>query len=394
MNLHAHCFVLLLLLMIGTLLGIKSSFIVMLNALGYLVTTIVNLGARLYNQRFKWVYLHCAGQILPITFYFYMAVTGYTVLIPTLARSYSGGTTNPDVFIGLLTILIGYLTAGFIMPLFNLFKHRKYIYYGMLFLWGLGLILISTPIGFPFREAVSPQRYTIWHCDRTFTRFDNVIRKQDSGFYIHTYDRLGTRTVKNLIPQMENATKLSHECETEVFCGIPFYLGLYHGNRDHSVWIPGDRPRFPKKPVFTLKSSMILSKTSTSTIKRYTFTMNGPSRMSIHLAPVQGTKVLKWSLLTPQDEIPPAKIKWHGRDLYFINFTVGKRTLQWKTIEFYIDIEGGPAWKRPYMMDIGFVAQYINYYDSHTEEFKNLVNSFPKWTNVQHWTSLYEGYQF
>lgn len=194
---------------------------------------------------------------------------------------------------------------------------------------------------------------------------------------------------------MQNATKLSAECDKEIFCGIPFYLGLYHGNSDHSVWIPADRPRFPKRPRFSLsKQTKIYTSTSNATAKQYTFTISGPSRMSIHLSPIKGAKLTRCTLLSPDDDIPPAKIKWHGRDVYFINFTVGKRNLHWKNIEFTIEIEANADMNRPYMMDIGFVAQYINYYDSHTEQFKNLVNSFPKWTNVQHWSSLYEGYQY
>ncbi|XP_063703868.1 endoplasmic reticulum metallopeptidase 1-like [Culicoides brevitarsis] len=392
MNLHAHCFILCVILLIGTALGVKSSFIVMMNALGYLITTVINLGVRFFSNGHKWVYLHCFGQILPITFYFYMAVTGYTVLIPTLARSYSGGTSNPDIFIALLTIVIGYLTAGFIMPLFNLFKHRKYIYYVMIALWGIGLIMMVTPLGFPFKEATAVQRFTIWHSDRTFTRFDGVVDYRDSGFYVHSYDRLGSKTVKSIVPQMQNATKLSHECEKRLFCGVPFYLGLYHGNREHSVWIPSGPPKFEKRPELTLVSKTNVHPVTNSTVtKLYRFRISGPSRMSIHLSPVKKAKIQKISLL--KEELPPAKIKWHGRDMYFINFTVGKRDLQWKSIEFTVEVEAKDV-NRPFLLDMGFVAQFINEYETHTKEFQDLVSNFPKWTNVQHWTSIYEGYQF
>lgn len=50
MNLHAHCFILCVVLLVGTSLGIKSSFVVMMNALGYLITTVLNLGFRLVNN--------------------------------------------------------------------------------------------------------------------------------------------------------------------------------------------------------------------------------------------------------------------------------------------------------------------------------------------------------
>lgn len=193
---------------------------------------------------------------------------------------------------------------------------------------------------------------------------------------------------------MENATHLTHECEKEIFCGIPFYLGIYHGNRDHSVWIPADPPRFEQRPSLTLmKQSQSYSTTNANaTAKQYTFTIKGPSRMSIHLSPVKGAKMTRCTLL--DDDLPPAKIKWHGRDVYFINFTVGKRSLQWNNIEFTVEIESSLKVNRPYLMDIGFVAQFINNYKTHTDQFKNFVNSFPKWTNVQNWTSIYQGYQF
>lgn len=102
--------------------------------------------------------------------------------------------------------------------------------------------------------------------------------------------------------------------------------------------------------------------------------------------------MIRCSLLT--EKLPPAKIKWHGRDVYFINFTVGKRSLQYRNIEFDVEIEETSSVIKPYLMDIGFVAQYINYYETHTDQFKDFVNKFPPWTNVQHWTSIYEGYQF
>lgn len=198
------------------------------------------------------------------------------------------------------------------------------------------------------------------------------------------------KSLTDLVPEISNATKLENECQKKLFCGIPFYLGLYHGNREHSVWIPAGPPKFLKRANFRLVSQSKVEQN----VQRYTFEIQGPSRMSLHVSPLLGAKIIRWSLLTPENEIPPAKITWHGRAIYFINFTKGKYDLNSKPNQFNLDIETLPLWNRSYTMDIGFVAHYIDYTYTHTDEFKNLVNSFPKWTNVQNWTSLYESYQF
>lgn len=115
MQLHAHAIILIVLFMCSTGMEIRSSFLIMLNATGYLITTTLNVASLMYTDRLKWVWLHCIGQIIPISFYFYMAIMGYLVLIPTTTRVYNAGHTFPDLVVALLTILISYLTMGFIV---------------------------------------------------------------------------------------------------------------------------------------------------------------------------------------------------------------------------------------------------------------------------------------
>lgn len=43
-----------------------------------------------------------------------------------------------------------------------MFRHRKYILGMFLAIFLVFLIFIMTPIGFPYREQQSEQRYTIW----------------------------------------------------------------------------------------------------------------------------------------------------------------------------------------------------------------------------------------
>lgn len=116
--------------------------------------------------------------------------------------------------------------------------------------------------------------------------------------------------------------------------------------------------------------------------------------MYLHLSPLENARVVKWNLLDASEGIPPAKIKWNGRDMYYIAITTAKREYQNEEIRFFVDIETPYLWNKQYVMDIGFGAHFINYYDTHTADFKKFVNGFPDFTNVQNWTAIYEGYQF
>lgn len=155
-------------------------------------------------------------------------------------------------------------------------------------------------------------------------------------------------------------------------------------------WIPAPPPRFSTRPTFRLESKRALERS----LHRYSFVMRGPSRMYLHLSPLEGAKVIRWDLLPEEEGIPPAKIEWAGRDLYFIAITTAKRELQNREQRFYVDIQTPHLWNKQYVMDIGFGAHFINQYTTHTDAFKQFVGAFPAFTNVQNWTALYEGYQF
>lgn len=65
----------------------------------------------------KWIYLHLLGQIIPITFYFYMLDMFLSTLIPTVGREYDAGDGNPEYMIGLVTGLFALLTLQFFVSL-------------------------------------------------------------------------------------------------------------------------------------------------------------------------------------------------------------------------------------------------------------------------------------
>lgn len=59
------------------------------------------------------MYLHMVGQIIPITFFFYMFDMFLTTLIPTIGREYDAGDGNPEYMIGIVTAVFTLLILQF-----------------------------------------------------------------------------------------------------------------------------------------------------------------------------------------------------------------------------------------------------------------------------------------
>lgn len=57
--------------------------------------------------------MHIIGQIIPITFYFYMVDMFLATLIPTAGREYDAGDNNPEFMIGILTGVFALLISQF-----------------------------------------------------------------------------------------------------------------------------------------------------------------------------------------------------------------------------------------------------------------------------------------
>lgn len=74
----------------------------------------------------------------------------------------TGPGSNPDLLIGYISILMGILLAGFIIPVFCMTKKPLFILSGFGVLYLLSAILMATPLGFPYREEVSAQRFWIF----------------------------------------------------------------------------------------------------------------------------------------------------------------------------------------------------------------------------------------
>lgn len=132
-----------------------------------------------------------------------------------------------------------------------MFKHRKLILGSFLGVFVIFIIVVTTPVGFPYREEISPQRYTIWvggkfllnlsriffkvvsivqQTKREFFDYNGNLRKADSGYYVYGYDRHGASTLLDKVPLMSKRVRTDRDCSEEMMCGQPWFRVQYIKN--------------------------------------------------------------------------------------------------------------------------------------------------------------------
>lgn len=100
------------------------------------------------------------GQIIPFLYLAYFGVMAMEVFIPIQGRS--GSTSNPEVTIAGFCILVGILQGSFIVPSFSLCKRPIIAFTWFLVVFAAFIIVMFTPVGFPYRENISSQRFSIF----------------------------------------------------------------------------------------------------------------------------------------------------------------------------------------------------------------------------------------
>lgn len=108
----------------------------------------------------RWVIAHLIGQILPFAFFAYFGLYALDVFVPIQGRS--GSAANPELMIAVFSILVGLMQASLIVPTFSLCRRPMFVMSGFLIVFSIFIIVIATPVGFPFREKTSAQRFWIF----------------------------------------------------------------------------------------------------------------------------------------------------------------------------------------------------------------------------------------
>ena len=187
----------------------------------------------------------------------------------------------------------------------------------------------------------------------------------------------------DIVPEMKNATLLGDECNTEVYCGIPFYMNRHFKQTPITYWIPFGPPDFPFKTELTL-----MGKQTFGPVTRFNYTIKGTDHMGIYISPVIGCTLTGWSF----GEVLPSGPKWNGRSVHYVNYVHG---IDSSAGTFFLEIEhplGQPVEEA--RMNLALVAHYMHHTEYRTEEYKKFLSAFPPFTYVNAHFSSYQNWEF
>ena len=116
----------------------------------------------------------------------------------------------------------------------------------------------------------------------------------------------------------------------------------------------------------------------------------GPSQLSIAVSPGSNWTLGNWSL-----EVEPFSESFiqGGRPVYFVFVNKGLNSTDFQLeLELANKQENGTALENERILEILYVAHFLQGDNARTTEFEAVVNKFPAWTNVMAWTSVLKQY--
>lgn len=225
MHLHSVSLIYAILLIILTGSGIRSAFLIMVTLFFYTITNLANSISKLQNLGNYWTIVHMIGQLMPFMFYSSLTLTAFGTFMAMMGRN--GPSANPDLMIGVFSVLVGLLMTGFIVPLISLCRNPLIVLSTILGIAIIFLVMLATPLGFPYKAGIAPQRFMVQHTERVFYETDGTVRKSDSGYFLHPQDRHYSDYLDEFLPT-ENLISNVEECKYEFYCGMPFYFNLHY----------------------------------------------------------------------------------------------------------------------------------------------------------------------
>ncbi|XP_029726458.2 endoplasmic reticulum metallopeptidase 1 [Aedes albopictus] len=380
--LHAQCFIYIALLVTLTVGKVRSAYLFLFPVIFHSLTTILNM-----IVKFKlhiWVYIQLIGQIIPVFYFCSLTVTVFAVFIPMTGRG--DASTNPDLMMALFSVLLTLLLVGLSVPLMVLLRKIRYFYIllGAIFL--VTVILIITPIGFPFREGTSPQRYYIFHQQRNFYHQNGSIRRSHDNYFLYPQDRHTPHYLFNEVPVWrERAQPIEAECDEELYCGFPLYINRYHRQRQNSYWMTSlSQPIFPDPVNLRLLEKQDLS----PTVRRFRFSIEGPTLMGFYVSPLPGHSLKAWTF---SEQIPPSGTPWNGQSVHYVNYVQAKSR---SAHEFYFDIEAPTTLTEEPVVLLSIHANYMYHEQYRTEEFQDLLRQMPSFAHTVAYPNYLENREF
>ncbi|GAB0089652.1 endoplasmic reticulum metallopeptidase 1 [Sergentomyia squamirostris] len=357
--------------------GLRSIFLVMIPVFFYNVSLLINVLFKFQARAHAWMFVHLAGQVVPFMWFSVNTVAQFTTFIPMSGRG--GALGNPDLLIAGFSIMCAVFLGGFLVPLITVCRSPRITSLMFAVLWILGIILMVTPLGYPFREAKAPQRFNIYHLNRQFHTITGDVRREDSGFFIATTDSHAASVVEE---HFEEPLNIVADCQTEFACGFPFGIAT-------SFWFPAQRAVVPD-----IAASLTLTRREVQGDDVILhFQLLGPARMSLLICANSGFQLSEWSFQDPIPSIPNSNLQ--GRPVYFIsytNFRLGVPESSDMT-EFWLKMTTTST-SADKILDISVTSHYIWYENFHSMEFQEKIARFPPWTSVGSFIVTYDAYEF
>lgn len=387
MFIHAQVLFLAVITIALTIMNTRSAYISMISVFFYMIFNTINILADKYlplyrKINYSWIFVHFLGVLFPFLYYCSLALTAFATFIPIQARS--NPASNPEIIICLLCVLLGVLLSGQLLPIILLCRKRVYLYLLFLIITLISVIIMFTPVGFPYREKTAPQRYFIHHIEQKFHDSPGVIK---TGFYFNPMDRHAFDYIDEFL---DESKFIPHNCTGKIYCGYPHYHSSEYSKLNRSKLYALSEL---DKPVYNVPAHLTLTNILrvNDTVDKYSFSLSGPDHMSLYVTSISGIKITSWNLKSPLPR--PNKDPQTNRDLYYIAFIYGNFDNRPVEIDFYLERDASFD-MNDNKLEIGVVGQYMHQESDKTKVFTDFLDTFPKYSVQYNWVSTYQSYVF
>lgn len=363
--------------------GLCSAYVPMLMVAFPLATRL--LLAKEFKNRgasVKYSVLYLLGLALPYVHIMFLIWVVFEIFTPIMGRS--GTEIPPELVMASLVTLATIFLSSFFLHFIYLARSTKWILAGLGSVFIVMFLLMSCGLFFPYSdspESPRPKRVFLQHTTRTFHNLQGQVESQDSGLWINSFDYTGIQHITPHIPELNDSVRTSCR-EDQPFCGYPWFLPVkFLSKKNWYLPAPAVSPSSPVE--FSLLSA---EETSWRTIKM-TFSVKGPSHMSLYLMPHRGARLSTWSFGdgTPQFDLSGE---------YFVFYSHGLDAPTW-TFWFEIQPPRDPDPSGPEgMISVAISSHYFFGQDRRTAQLEEILRRFPTWAFPSSWVSTYDMYRY
>ncbi|XP_029941527.1 endoplasmic reticulum metallopeptidase 1 [Salarias fasciatus] len=330
----------------------------------------------------KYSVLYLLGLAPPYIHFMFLIWVVFEIFTPIMGRS--GTEIPPEVVMASLVTLATIFLSSFFLHFIYLVRSTKWILTGLGSVFLLMFLLVSCGLFFPYSgspDSPRPKRVFLQHTTRTFHGLQGEVESRDSGLWINSFDFTAIQHITPHIPEINDSVRTRCR-EDRPFCGFPWFLPVKFLSKKN--WYLPAAEVSPSSPVdFSLLSR---EETAWGTVKM-TFSVKGPSHMSLYLMPHRGSSLSSWSF---GDGTPRFDLSGE----YFVFYSHGLNAPTW-TFWFEIRPPADPDPSGPEgMISVAISSHYFFGENRRTAQLEEILRRFPPWSFPSSWVSTYDMYRY